>query len=112
MASGRVSFRSQEGALQGLTVRICMDRGGLVGGDGAVHHGFLDVAFLRVFPKAALMAVYDEPTLKAALEFMRNYQEGLSAVRYPRDTVPTPIEPNPPAFELGKAHKLADGADL
>ncbi len=105
----------QEVALQGLPVRICMDRGGLVGGDGAVHHGFLDIAFLRSFPKAALMAVYDEPTLKASLEFMRNYDAGLSAVRYPRDTVPGATGGLPasvPPFILGKAHKLAEGSDL
>ena len=101
----------QEVSLQGLPVRICMDRAGLVGGDGAVHHGFLDISFLRGFPKAALMAVYDETTLKHALEFMRNYEEGLSAVRYPRDTVPPPASEVPP-FDLGKAHKLADGTDI
>ena len=49
----------QEVALQELPVRFCMDRGGLVGGDGAVHHGFLDVAFLRGFPKMVLMAAMD-----------------------------------------------------
>jgi 1-deoxy-D-xylulose-5-phosphate synthase len=111
----------QEVALQELPVRICMDRGGLVGGDGAVHHGFLDIDFLRVFPRAALMAVYDETTLKHALEFMRTYDAGLSAVRYPRDTVPAPAgaeeagrasDPAVPPFELGKAHKLADGTDV
>ena len=40
----------QEAALQGLPVRLCLDRAGLVGGDGAVHHGFCDVALLRVLP--------------------------------------------------------------
>jgi 1-deoxy-D-xylulose-5-phosphate synthase len=103
----------QECALQGLPVRICMDRAGLVGGDGAVHHGFCDISFLRVFPKMALLAVHDEVTLRLALEFMRNYNDGPSAVRYPRDNVRTPsIDPNAPAFELGKAHKMADGNDL
>jgi len=78
----------QEVALQGLPVRFCMDRAGLVGGDGAVHHGFLDLALMRGFPKIALTAAMDEPTLRAALEFMRGYDEGPSAVRYPRDVVP------------------------
>jgi len=103
----------QEVSLQGLPVRICMDRAGLVGGDGAVHHGFLDVAYLRAFPGMVLTAPIDEPTFKHALEFMRNYDKGPSAVRYPRDNVATPPhEANPPAFELGKAHKLADGSDV
>ena len=78
----------QEVALQGLPVRFCMDRAGLVGGDGAVHHGFLDVAFLRSFPDMVLTAAIDEGTLRAALEFMRKHDAGPSAVRYPRDTVP------------------------
>ncbi|MEX2670542.1 MAG: 1-deoxy-D-xylulose-5-phosphate synthase [Phycisphaeraceae bacterium] len=103
----------QEVALQNLPVRICMDRAGLVGGDGAVHHGFLDVAFLRGFPNMTLMAAIDEPTLKHALKFMQQHDAGPSALRYPRDNVATPAhEETPPAFEMGKAHKLADGDDL
>lgn len=103
----------QESALQGLPVRICMDRAGVVGGDGAVHHGFLDITFLRGLPKMALMAVHDEVTLKLALEFMRHYDQGPSAVRYPRDNVANPpIDANPPVFQLGKAHRMAPGNDL
>ncbi len=102
----------QEVALQGLPVRFCMDRGGLVGGDGAVHHGFLDVALLRGFPRMVLMAVYDEPTLRAALEFMRTYDEGPSAVRYPRDDVPVPLEAETVPFSLGRAHQLIAGSDI
>ncbi len=95
----------QEVALQGLPVRLCLDRAGVVGGDGAVHHGFCDIALLRVFPNAALMAAIDEPTLKAALTFMSGYESGLSAVRYPRDSVLTQVGTCEP-FVLGKAHQL------
>ena len=103
----------QEVALQNLPVRIAMDRAGLVGGDGAVHHGFLDISFLRGFPNMTLLAVHDEPTLKAALEFMRTHDAGASAVRYPRDNVAeTPVEAETPAFELGKAHQLTEGTDV
>lgn len=103
----------QEMALQNLPVRIAMDRAGLVGGDGAVHHGFLDISFLRGFPGMVLLAVHDEQTLKAGLEFMRTYEDGPSAIRYPRDNVAeTPIEENTPAYELGKAHCLAEGNDV
>jgi 1-deoxy-D-xylulose-5-phosphate synthase len=101
----------QEVALQGLPVRFCMDRAGLVGGDGAVHHGFLDVAFLRGLPGMVLMAARDEPTLLAALEFMRGYDAGPSAVRYPRDKVPEPLPGELPPFILGRAHLLASGGD-
>lgn len=103
----------QEVALQGLPVRFCMDRAGLVGGDGAVHHGFLDIAYLRSFPGMVLTAAMDEPTLRAALEFCRTHDDGPSALRYPRDTVPTPaFDDAPPPFQLGRAHRLAEGSDL
>jgi 1-deoxy-D-xylulose-5-phosphate synthase len=102
----------QEVALQGLPVRFCMDRAGLVGGDGAVHHGFMDVSMLRVFPQMVLMAAIDEPTLRAALAFMSDYEDGPTALRYPRDNVPAPVQAEAPPFELGRANRLADGEDL
>jgi 1-deoxy-D-xylulose-5-phosphate synthase len=101
----------QEVSLQGLPVRFCMDRAGLVGGDGAVHHGFLDIAFLRGLPGMVLMAARDEATLKAALEFMRGYDAGPSALRYPREKVPEPLPIEIPPFALGKAHCLEEGDD-
>jgi 1-deoxy-D-xylulose-5-phosphate synthase len=102
----------QEVALQGLPVRFCMDRAGLVGGDGAVHHGFMDIAMMRSFPNMALMAAADEPNLRAALEFMRLRDSGPSAVRYPRDDVPSPIQAKTPPFELGRANLVAEGNEL
>jgi 1-deoxy-D-xylulose-5-phosphate synthase len=97
----------QEASLQGLPVRLLLDRAGLVGGDGAVHHGFCDTALLRVLPGAAITAAIDEPSLKAAIEFMRQYDEGLSSVRYPRDNVsPRLLALECPPFELGKARYI------
>jgi 1-deoxy-D-xylulose-5-phosphate synthase len=96
----------QEVALQGLPVRLCLDRAGLVGGDGAVHHGFCDTALLRTLPGAAITAAIDEASLKACLEFMRGYSEGLSSVRYPRDTVSPRLTSDCPPFELGRARNL------
>ena len=103
----------QESSLQGLPVRLCLDQAGLVGGDGAVHHGFCDVAILRTLPNAALLAAADEPSLRAALEFMRTYETGLSSVRYPRDTVSERlIDQVCPPFVLGKARCLTPKHDL
>jgi 1-deoxy-D-xylulose-5-phosphate synthase len=99
----------QEAALQNLPVRLCLDRAGLVGGDGAVHHGFCDVALLRTLPGAVIAAAIDEPSLRAALEFMRTYDAGLSAVRYPRDVVSDLLTSRGlacPPYELGKAVNL------
>jgi len=102
----------QEVALQGLPVRFCLDRAGLVGGDGAVHHGFMDVAMLRSLPGMTLMAAMDEANLKAALEFMRTHDTGPSALRYPRDEVPEPALSDTVApFEPGRANLLAGGSD-
>lgn len=104
----------QEVSLQGLSVRLCLDRAGLVGGDGAVHHGFCDVAILRTLPDAVLTAAIDEPSLRAALEFMRSWEGGLSSVRYPRDDVSQRfLDRECPAFEVGEARLLTDRfADL
>jgi len=97
----------QEAALQGLPVRLCLDRAGLVGGDGAVHHGFCDIALLSVLPKACVMAAMDEPSLKASLAFMAEYGEGISSVRYPRDNVSARFAATPcPPFELGRTRPL------
>lgn len=104
----------QEVSLQGLSVRLCLDRAGLVGGDGAVHHGFCDVSILRTLPDAVLTAAIDEPSLRAAMEFMRTWEGGLSSVRYPRDDCSQRFvhEPCPP-FEVGKARLLTpEFADL
>jgi 1-deoxy-D-xylulose-5-phosphate synthase len=103
----------QESALQGLPVRLCLDRAGLVGGDGAVHHGFCDVSILRTLPGAVLTAAMDEPSLIAAMEFMRTYDNGLSAVRYPRDSVSPRFASQPcPPFVLGKARCLTPELDV
>jgi 1-deoxy-D-xylulose-5-phosphate synthase len=94
----------QEVSLQGLPVRVCMDRAGYVGGDGAVHHGFMDITMFRPLPGVAMLAVSDEENLIAGLEFMRAYDEGASFIRYPRENVPTePLIKEVPPYELGKA---------
>jgi len=83
-----------------------MDRAGFVGGDGAVHHGFMDISMLRVLPGVVQLAPYDEDTLKAGLKFMADYDAGATFIRYPRDSVPPApgSTQDAPAFELGKAH--------
>ena len=77
----------QEVCLQGLPVILCMDRAGFVGDDGAVHHGFMDLAFLRPMPGMVLMAPSDEAELGRCLRLAMALG-GPSAIRYPRDVVP------------------------
>ena len=99
----------QEVSLHALPVRLCLDRAGLVGGDGAVHQGFCDISIMRVFPKMVLTAAMDEASLAAALEFMRTYEDGPSVVRYPRDSVSEMFADRIcPPFEMGKAHALIE----
>ncbi len=99
----------QEVVLQGLPVMFCLDRAGLVGGDGPVHHGFLDIAYLRGFPGMVLMAPMDEAELGEALRFGLTLNQPC-AIRYPRDTVPPAVEDCPP-FELGRSRVLREGDD-
>jgi 1-deoxy-D-xylulose-5-phosphate synthase len=77
----------QEVALNHLPVCFCMDRSGFVGDDGAVHHGFMDIAFLRPMPGAILMAPSDEAELNRAVRLATSL-DTISAMRYPRDIVP------------------------
>jgi 1-deoxy-D-xylulose-5-phosphate synthase len=77
----------QEVVLNGVPVCFCMDRAGFVGDDGAVHHGFMDQAFLRPMPGMVLMAPSDEAELNRSLRLALSL-ETASALRYPRDNVP------------------------
>ncbi len=104
----------QEVSLQNLPVTFCLDRAGLVGGDGAVHHGFCDVTMLRCLPNFVLMAPMDEEELNQSLEFSISL-DSPAAIRYPRDKVPESL-PLPEGyqsqpFELGKAVTLREGTD-
>jgi len=99
----------QEVVLQGLPVVFCMDRAGLVGGDGAVHHGFLDICYLRGLPEMTLLAPADENELKAALRFALA-QPRACAIRYPRANVPKPMGDAPP-FVRGQARLMREGRD-
>lgn len=102
----------QEVVLQGLPVIFCMDRAGLVGGDGPVHHGFLDIAYLRGMPNMVLMAPGDGDEIIEAIRLALKLNTP-SAIRYPRDTVPEPIlvGKDLPAFELGQSLQLHEGKD-
>lgn len=99
----------QEVSLQRLPVILCMDRAGLVGGDGAVHHGFLDIAYLRPLPNLVLLAPADENELKAALRFAVRCPDAC-AIRYPRADVPPSLGDAAP-FELGRSRLMRRGND-
>jgi 1-deoxy-D-xylulose-5-phosphate synthase len=77
----------QEVVLNHVPVIFALDRAGFVGDDGAVHHGFMDLAFLRPMPEIVLMAPSDEAELRRALKLALTLDTA-SAFRYPRDSVP------------------------
>ncbi len=99
----------QEVSLQGLPVMFCLDRAGLVGSDGPVHHGFLDIAYLRGFPGMVLMAPIDETELLEAMKLGLGLDTAC-AIRYPRDVVPAPV-PDCPKYSVGKSRRMRDGGD-
>jgi 1-deoxy-D-xylulose-5-phosphate synthase len=71
-------------AIQRLNVVLCIDRGGLVGEDGATHHGAFDLAFLRPIPNLTIAAPYDEHELRNLMYTAQLPDKGPFAIRYPR----------------------------
>lgn len=100
-------------ALQRLHVVFCFDRGGLVGADGATHHGVFDVAMLRPIPNLVLMSPMDEPELRNMMFTAQDPALGPVVIRYPRGEGST-VEWRTPMcrVEIGTGRKLRDGADV
>jgi len=71
-------------ALQNLPVIFCLDRAGLVGEDGATHHGVFDLAYLRCIPNMAIFAPMDEVELRNMLYTAQLGIDFPIAIRYPR----------------------------
>ncbi|MCX6879690.1 MAG: 1-deoxy-D-xylulose-5-phosphate synthase [Verrucomicrobia bacterium] len=100
-------------ALQGLPVRLCMDRSGLSGDDGPTHHGLFDIGYLRLIPGLIHMQPKDEDEFVDMLHTMAAHDAGPSAIRYPRGIIKgTPIKRSPRLLDLGKAEIVADGTDV
>jgi 1-deoxy-D-xylulose-5-phosphate synthase len=100
-------------ALQGLPVRLCMDRGGLSGDDGPTHHGLFDIGYLRHIPGIIHMQPKDEDEFVDMLYTMSKYDAGPTAIRYPRGVIKgTAVKTAPQLIEIGKAEVIADGTDV
>jgi len=99
--------------IQNLPVRLCMDRAGLSGDDGPTHHGLFDIGYLRHVPNFVLMQAKDEDEFADMLWTMANYDEGPSAIRYPRGPgVGAKPKEEPELLEIGKAELVQDGEDV
>jgi 1-deoxy-D-xylulose-5-phosphate synthase len=70
--------------LQKLPVVFCIDRAGIVGEDGATHHGSFDLSFLRCVPNLVICAPRNEVELRNLMFTAYHYKEGPMAIRYPR----------------------------
>ncbi len=96
-------------AIQNLDVMFAIDRGGVVGPDGATHAGNLDLSFLRCVPNMVVMAPADEDECRKMLSTGFQYS-GPAAVRYPRGTGPgAAIQPNLDTLPIGKAELRRSG---
>ncbi|HOK25174.1 MAG TPA: 1-deoxy-D-xylulose-5-phosphate synthase [Bacteroidales bacterium] len=101
-------------ALQNLHVVFCIDRGGLVGSDGATHHGFFDIAFMRNIPNVIVSAPMDEIELRNLL-----YTAQLGkikcpiSIRYPKGNgIHTDWRKPFEEIEPGKARLISEGKDI
>ena len=100
-------------ALQNLHVIMCLDRAGLVGEDGATHHGVFDFAYMRPIPNLTIASPLNECDLRNLMYTAYVAQDGPFVIRYPRGKGEktdwrTPLEVLP----IGKGRKLRDGKDL
>jgi 1-deoxy-D-xylulose-5-phosphate synthase len=97
-------------AIQNLPVRFAIDRAGLVGADGATHHGSFDIAYLGCLPGIVLMAAADEAELCHMVATAAGIDDRPSALRYPRGEgvgVEMPEIGSP--LEIGKGRILREG---
>jgi 1-deoxy-D-xylulose-5-phosphate synthase len=96
-------------ALQELPVVLCIDRAGIVGNDGATHHGVFDIAFLRAVPNMIIAAPQDEISLRNLL-FTAQFTKQPMAIRYPRGRgISTNWQVPFEKIEIGKGKQLAKG---
>lgn len=101
-------------ALQNLPVVLCLDRGGLVGEDGATHHGCYDMSIYRCIPGAVIAVPKDELELKNMMYSAMQAEYGPYIIRYPRG-YGEGVEWESAGFtELatGKGEKLRDGEKI
>ena len=89
-------------ALQKLPVVFCLDRAGLVGEDGATHHGSFDISYLKLIPDVVIMAPGNGAELEKMLDFAADYQKGPVFIRYPRGNA-LACDIDYPPLELGKS---------
>ena len=100
-------------ALQHLPVTFCIDRAGLVGEDGATHHGVYDMAYMRTIPGMIVSAPRNEHWLRNLLYTTQCDNYGPFAIRYPRGSGKEVDWQNEmKQVSIGRGEKLSDGSDV
>ncbi len=102
-----------DAAIMRLNLVLCLDRAGLVGEDGATHHGAFDLAFLRPIPNLTIASPYDEMELRRLMFTAQLPDKGTFVIRYPRGRGSNidwhcPFEEVP----VGKGRRLREGKDI
>ena len=100
-------------AIQNLNVIFCLDRGGLVGADGATHHGAYDLAYMRCIPNMTVAAPMNESELRNLMFTAQQENMGPFSIRYPRGKGvmkewKTPMQ----NIKVGTGRKLTSGSDI
>ena len=100
-------------ALQNLNVVFCLDRGGLVGADGASHHGAYDISFMRCIPNMIVSAPMNESELRNLMFTAQFDNMGPFSIRYPRGKGvltewKTPLQ----KIKVGTGRKISTGSDI
>ena len=100
-------------AIQNLSVIFCLDRGGLVGADGATHHGVFDFAFLRCIPNMIVSAPMNEHDLRDLMYTAQIKKHGPFSIRYPRGKGTQITWKNKfKELKIGKGKKIKDGDEI
>jgi 1-deoxy-D-xylulose-5-phosphate synthase len=100
-------------ALQELNVVLCLDRSGIVGTDGATHHGLFDIAYMRCIPNLTVSAPRNESELRNLMYTAQQKDMGPFVIRYPRGKGTTANWRTPMKIQaIGKGECLKNGSDL
>jgi 1-deoxy-D-xylulose-5-phosphate synthase len=100
-------------ALQNLNVVFCLDRGGLVGADGATHHGAYDLAYMRCIPNMTVSAPMNEEELRNLMYTAQLPNKGPFSIRYPRGNgVMTEWKTPLREIKIGTGRKVTSGNDI
>ncbi len=100
-------------ALQNLPVIFCLDRAGIVGSDGATHHGIFDLAYMRCIPNMTISAPRNEHEMRNLMFTALHFKKGPFVIRYPRGKGSIVDWRNDmTVLPVGKGELLKTGKDL